>query len=141
MKLNSNTLFLSGAPDNEHGELRTTWCSSKDDHLALPVLVYFNAVLLFKLEHSISDTESSKYPDLCLQHMHTISFCPDLYFKKLSVSLSQVNYENNGGMYMYQCAKAVIVMTQCLNVKVSQGWETRGLEGKPFDMKSLQHGA
>lgn len=139
-KLSSNTLFHSGAPD-ERGELRMTWCSSKDDHLALSVLVYFNTTLLFKLEHTISDTESSEYPDLCLQHMNTISFCPDLYFKELFASLSQVNYEHNGGMYRNQCAKAVVMMMQCLNVKVTQAWETRGLEGKPLDMKSPPHGA
>lgn len=39
-----------------HGELKMTMCSSKEDHLALSVLVYFNTILLFKLEHSISAT-------------------------------------------------------------------------------------
>lgn len=55
-KLRSNTLFHSGAPDTEHGELKMTLCSSKEDQLALSVLVYFNAILLFKLERSISAT-------------------------------------------------------------------------------------
>lgn len=55
-KLRSNTLFHSGAPETEHGELKMTLCSSKEDHLALSVLVYFNTILLFKLEHSISAT-------------------------------------------------------------------------------------
>lgn len=55
-KLRSNTLFHSGAPETEHGELKMTLRSSKEDHLALSVLVYFNTILLFKLEHSISAT-------------------------------------------------------------------------------------
>lgn len=55
-KLSSNTLFHSGAPQTEPGELKMTLCSSEEGHLALSVLVYFKTTLLFKLEHSITDT-------------------------------------------------------------------------------------
>lgn len=104
-----------------------TWCSIKGEHLALSILVYFNTTFTFKLEHSISDTlglRPSKYPGLCLQHMYIIRFCPDLYCKELFASLPQISYANNGGMHIYQNAKAVGMKVQCLNVKVTWGWET-----------------
>lgn len=77
--------------------------------------------------------------------VRALNFCHLVIQTSRSLSTTQahhqVNYENNGGMYMYQCAKAVVMMMQCLNVKVTQGGETRRLEGKLLDTKSPQHGA
>lgn len=99
--------------------------------------------LLFKLRHPSADTfalSSSRYPDLCLKYRKLIRFYSNLYLKELCASLCQISYENNGSMHMYRCAKAVVMMMQCLNVLVTQGWETRGPEGEPLDVKCPQHG-
>lgn len=41
---------------------------------------------------------------------------------------------------MYQCVNAIVMKTQCLKVKVTQGWGTWGLKGESLDAESLQHG-
>lgn len=46
-KLSSNTSLYSGTPNAERVELRMTWYSIKNDHLALPVPVYFRVHICF----------------------------------------------------------------------------------------------
>lgn len=72
-KLSSNTFFHSDALDIEHVELG--WLGVQSRMIIFPFLFLSISTpyLLFKLEHSISDTlglPSSKYPDLCLQCIH-----------------------------------------------------------------------
>lgn len=46
-KLSSNASRYSGTPKTERAESRMTWCSVKNDHRALPVLVYFSVQICF----------------------------------------------------------------------------------------------
>lgn len=67
--------------------------------------------------------------------MYIIGFCPDIYFKELFPSLSQISYENTGGTCMDHGAK-VADLERVSKCEAHWGWGTQGLEGESLDLKS-----
>lgn len=129
-KLSPNTWLHSGATDSKHAESRNTWCSVKDDFLAIShmVLVWFNVTFTLQARALFLTSLFCNHPNIqvfFLKHIYNIKFCPNLYFKELFASPPQIYYENYGGTDMYSVLKQPSWRYNAWMWRWLRGWNLR----------------